>query len=55
MARVSTYLDFPRSTEEAFVFYKAMFRGQFASPIVRFGDVPAGPGGHWMFNCASKT
>ena len=44
MARVSTYLNFPRSTEAAFVFYKAVFGGEFASPIMRFGDIPAGPG-----------
>jgi len=25
MARVSTYLNFPRSTEEAFLFYKSVF------------------------------
>ena len=44
MARVSTCLNFPRSTEAAFVFYKAVFGGEFTSPIPRFGNVPAGPG-----------
>ena len=44
MPRVSTYLNFPRSTEAAFVFYKSVFGGEFASPIMRFDDVPAGPG-----------
>ena len=44
MAHVSTYLSFPRSTEAAFVFYKAVFGDELASPIMRFGDVPAGPG-----------
>ena len=29
MARVSTYLNFPRSTEEAFVFYKSVFGTEF--------------------------
>ena len=48
LARVSTCLNFPRSTEAAFVFYKAVFGGEFTSPIMRFGM-------HWMFNCASKT
>lgn len=43
MARVSTYLNFPRSTEAAFQFYKAVFGGDFAGPIMRFGDIPAQP------------
>jgi PhnB protein len=41
MARASTYLNFPRSTEEAFVFYKAVFGSEFATPIMRFRDIPA--------------
>jgi PhnB protein len=44
MARVSTYLNFPRSTEEAFLFYKSVFGGDFAGPIMRFGDIPDQPG-----------
>jgi len=40
MARVSTYLNFPRTTEEAFLFYKSVFKTEFVSPIVRFGDGP---------------
>jgi PhnB protein len=44
MARVSTYLNFPRSTEEAFNFYKKAFGTEFLGPIMRFGDVPAQPG-----------
>jgi PhnB protein len=44
MARVSTYLNFPRSTEEAFVFYKSVFGSEFATPIMHFGDMPASPG-----------
>jgi len=44
MARVSTYLNFPGSTEAAFVFYKTVFGSEFASPIMRFGDMPASPG-----------
>ena len=57
MARVSTYLNFPRSTEAAFVFYKAVFGGESASPIMRFGDVPPGPGQPPLaeFNRANKT
>lgn len=44
MARVSTYLNFPRSTEEAFLFYKSVFGTEFAGPIMRFGDIPEQPG-----------
>lgn len=43
MARVSTYLNFPRSTEQAFLFYRSVFGGDFEGQIMRFGDVPAGP------------
>lgn len=44
MARTSTYLNFPRSTEEAFNFYRSVFGGDFIGPIHRFGDMPAAPG-----------
>jgi len=40
MARVSTYLNFPRETEEAFNFYKSVFGGEFIGGINRMGDVP---------------
>jgi PhnB protein len=40
MARVSTYLNFARSTEEAFLFYKSTFKTDFEGPIMRFGDGP---------------
>ncbi|HEY0010928.1 MAG TPA: VOC family protein [Candidatus Paceibacterota bacterium] len=40
MARVSTYLNFPRSTEEAFLFYKSVFGGEFDGGIHRMGEVP---------------
>jgi PhnB protein len=40
MARVSTYLNFPRQTEEAFNFYKSVFGGDFTNGISRFGDIP---------------
>lgn len=43
MARVSTYLNFPRKTEEAFMFYKKVFGTEFVGPINRFGDIPACP------------
>lgn len=40
MARVSTYLNFPRTTEEAFTFYQSVFGGEFIGGINRFGDIP---------------
>lgn len=43
MARVSLYLNFPRSTEEAFNFYKSVFGTEFNGPIHRMGEVPADP------------
>ena len=44
MARVSTYLNFPRSTEQAFLFYRGVFGGEFDGPVHRFSDVPPAPG-----------
>lgn len=44
MARVSTYLNFPRSTEAAFTFYKSVFGTEFSMPIGRFKDMPTQPG-----------
>lgn len=41
MARVSSYLNFPGNTEEAFQFYKSIFGGEFEGHIARFGDMPA--------------
>jgi len=43
MARVSIYLNFPRETEQAFLFYKSVFGGDFAGGIHRFGDIPPSP------------
>ncbi len=40
MARVSTYLNFPRNTEEAFNFYKSVFGGEFIEGVHRFSEVP---------------
>ena len=44
MARVSTYLNFPRSTAEAFEFYRTVFGTDYAAPIARFKDIPPQPG-----------
>ncbi len=44
MARVSTYLNFPGTTEAAFLFYQAAFKTPFnpysGGKIARFGDMP---------------
>jgi PhnB protein len=40
MARVTTYLNFPGKTEEAFNFYKKVFGGEFTGVgLRRFGDI----------------
>jgi PhnB protein len=45
MARVSTYLNFPRNTEEVFNFYKSVFGGEFGGDgIARFKDIPPAEG-----------
>jgi uncharacterized glyoxalase superfamily protein PhnB/uncharacterized protein YndB with AHSA1/START domain len=41
--RASTYLNFPGNTEEAFLFYRRVFKSEFVGRgIERFGDIPAG-------------
>lgn len=40
MASVSTYLNFPDNTEEAFKFYQSVFGGEFIGGISRFGEAP---------------
>ena len=37
-------MNFPRNTEEAFTFYKSVFKTEFVGSINRFKDVPAAPG-----------
>ncbi len=44
MARVSTYLNFPGTTEPAFEFYRSVFGTAFSGPIHRMGEAPAMPG-----------
>lgn len=44
MARASLYLHFAGNAEEAFLFYRAVFRTEFIGPIKRFGDLPCSPG-----------
>lgn len=43
MSRVSTYLNFAGSTEEAFAFYGQVF-GTRPGPVTRMRDMPAPPG-----------
>jgi PhnB protein len=40
MARVTTYINFSGNTEEAFLFYKSIFRTEFITPMMRFSDGP---------------
>jgi PhnB protein len=40
MAQVNTYLNFYRNTEEAFNFYKSVFKTEYIGTIARFGDIP---------------
>lgn len=44
MARVNTYLNFVRNTEEAFNFYKQVFGTEFEGKVSRFSEVPPQPG-----------
>lgn len=44
MATTSLYLNFNRNTEEAFLFYRSVFGGEFIGDIARMGDVPTMPG-----------
>ncbi|MGH8018823.1 MAG: hypothetical protein ACREIA_11105 [Opitutaceae bacterium] len=44
MASDSTYLNFPGTTEQAFAFYKSVFKTDYAAPIARFADMPADAG-----------
>ena len=43
MANVSIYLNFMGNTEEAFNFYKKVFKTEFSAPIARIGDMPTQP------------
>lgn len=44
MSTVSIYLNFNRTTEEAFNFYKSVFGTEFMGNIARMGDVPSQDG-----------
>lgn len=54
MSRTSTYLNFPGNTEEAFNFYKKVFKSEFhGNGIQRFGDIPS-DAGHPPLSAADK-
>jgi PhnB protein len=40
MAKTGIYLNFQGQTEEAFNFYKSVFKTEWAAPIMRMGDIP---------------
>jgi PhnB protein len=44
MAKVSIYLNFQGNTEEAFNFYKSVFKTEFIGPVMKMKDVPAPDG-----------
>jgi PhnB protein len=44
MAKVSIYLNFQGNTEEAFNFYKTVFKTEFLTPVMRMKDMPPQPG-----------
>jgi PhnB protein len=44
MAKVSIYLNFQGNTEEAFNFYKSVFKTEFVSPLMYLKDAPPQPG-----------
>jgi PhnB protein len=45
VARVSTYLNFMGTTEEAFAFYREVFGTEYLGPLQRMKDVPQDPNG----------
>ncbi|MCW3077111.1 MAG: glyoxalase [Bacteroidetes bacterium] len=44
MAKVSIYLNFMGNAEEAFNYYKSIFKTEFSAQIARLGDMPQQPG-----------
>lgn len=44
MSKVSIYLNFQGNTEEAFTFYKAVFKTEYAAPIMYNKDIPVQAG-----------
>ena len=44
MLSINPYLNFAGNTEEAFNFYKSVFKTEFITPIMRMKDIPPQPG-----------
>lgn len=42
MAKVSVYLNFNAQAEQAFEFYKSVFKTDYLFPFSRFGEIPPG-------------
>jgi len=40
MTNINPYLNFDGKAEEAMVFYKSVFRGEFMGGVMRWGEVP---------------
>lgn len=43
MSKVAIYLNFQGNTEEAFQFYKSVFKTEFSAPIMYIKDLPPNP------------
>ncbi|MBX7180932.1 MAG: SRPBCC domain-containing protein [Bacteroidia bacterium] len=53
--RVCMYLNFPGSTEQAFLFYRQVFRSEFSGQgIQRFEDIPSSPGNPPVLDSVKK-
>ncbi len=54
MSRVTTYLNFMGTTEEAFRFYGSVFGTEIAGGVTRIGDIPAPPDGPQLSDAEKK-
>jgi PhnB protein len=54
VSRVSTYLNFMGTTEEAFSFYSSVFGTEITGEIARMGDMPGGPGAPELSDAEKK-
>jgi PhnB protein len=54
VSRVSTYLNFMGTTEEAFDFYRSIFGTEFTSAPARMGDLPGEPDGPQLTEAEKK-
>ncbi len=54
MAKTNIYLNFQGNTEEAFNFYKSVFKTDWAAPIMRMGDMPQQDGAPQLSDAEKK-